>query len=587
MTNTRLSDLRDHILKAADQQGRLAAAREIVRAARERALAPESQGIFIHLANEDEIEARLKELAALDPSVGTGLALWGIPIAVKDNIDVAGMPTTAGCPAYAYLPAKDSDVVARLKTAGAVVLGKTNLDQFATGLVGTRSPYPIPANPFDSAIVPGGSSSGSACAVARGIVPLALGTDTAGSGRVPATLQGLWGFKSSVGTWSIDGVVPACKSIDCVTVFAKSAEDAALVHDIVAPETAARSQTSFGGGRAALNIVQAGIRVGIPQASALWFDGNDEAANLFSALRETWRKMPGVEVVEVDPAPFMEAAKMLYDGPWVSERWAQYGAFIEANPDKVVPVTKKVIEGGKSRLAADGWKAIYRMNDIKRAVYETYADIDAFVFPTIPRPYSRAELDADPIGINSRLGTYTNFMNLLDYCAVAFPSGAYASGFPHGATLFAPSGKDRAILDLAARFVSAAKGEGKSLPVAVCGAHMSGLALNKQLVELGGTFRATAETAAVYRMVLLGGGTRPGLVPAAKGQGKSFPLEIWDLPSESIGALLSRIPAPLGLGSVSLAEGKTVPGFVCADATQAEADISESGGWRSYLSAKT
>lgn len=557
-------------------------------------------GIFIHLAAESEVLAAAATLGPFDPEAKP---LWGIPFAVKDNIDVAGMPTTAACPEFTYTPTQDATVVALLRAAGALVIGKTNLDQFATGLVGVRTPYPVPRNALDPAIVPGGSSSGSAVVVAHGIVSFALGTDTAGSGRVPAALNGIVGLKPSLGALSTTGVVPACRTLDTVSVFALTVPDAYRVFRI-----AARLDDTDAYSRAlpapALAAAPPTFRVGIPDPNSIAFFGDEVQQRAFEADVETLAAL-GADIIPVDFTPFYKVAQLLYDGAWVAERYAAIADFLTAQPEAVHPVTRGIIESATKFSAADGFRGMYRLQELKAKAQPLLQSVDLLCVPTIPTIYSVADLAADPIGPNSRLGTYTNFVNLLDLCGIAVPTAAREDGWPGSVTLLAPAGRDAQLSAIATALQGQAAlspgATGWALPaapefapapgadelaVAMVGAHMSGLPLNKEVTRLGGRFLFADATDAVYKLYRLAGGPpyRPGLIRDP--DGASIFLEVWALPKDRVGEFLAGIPAPLGLGTVVLANGQKVHGFICEAAGRDGAeDITDHGGWRAYCAA--
>jgi allophanate hydrolase len=409
--------------------------------------------IWISRSSENAVRARARELdaeAAADPSIIARLPLFGIPFAVKDNIDVAGMPTTAACPAFAYTPARSAAVVDRLLAAGAVLVGKTNLDQFATGLVGTRSPYGVPRNPFDARFIPGGSSSGSAVAVAAGLVSFALGTDTAGSGRIPAAFNNLVGLKPTRGVLSTRGTVPACRSLDCVSVFALTAQDAAGVFDVAAffdpndPFARAPDVTvapRFG----------SQFRFGVPRRSELEFFGDDEASALFDAAIGTLEQVGGTRV-EKRFAPFRDAGRLLYEGPWVAERLYATQALLSENPGAVLPVTREIIEAARNYSALDAYRAQYELAALRRVVDSEFQEIDVLLLPTAGTIYETAAVAAEPKRLNANLGLYTNFANLLDLAAIALPAGFSQQGLPFGISLIAHAHRDAALLDLGMRF---------------------------------------------------------------------------------------------------------------------------------------
>jgi allophanate hydrolase len=399
--------------------------------------------IFISLREEADALAEARALAGRGDA---SLPLYGVPVAVKDNIDVAGMVTTAACPDFAYKPAKDATCVVRLKQAGAIVIGKTNLDQFATGLVGVRSPYGVPRNLFDPALIPGGSSSGSAIAVGAGLVPLALGTDTAGSGRVPAGLANIVGLKPSLGLISTAGVVPACRTLDCVSVFALTVDDAvAALEVLAAPDDA--DPYSRPRPLGPLGAVPPSMRLGAPLPGQRLFFGDTASAAAYDAALARLARL-GATIVEIDIEPFYEAARLLYEGPWVAERYITARKLIASSPQSMHPVTRQIILAGAHPTAVDAFAAFYQLEDLRRVRDRVFHTIDALVLPTIPTAYTVEQVVADPIGLNSRLGTYTNFVNLLDLCGLAVPSSMRPDGVPFGITLLAPAGQDAALASI-------------------------------------------------------------------------------------------------------------------------------------------
>lgn len=557
--------------------------------------------VWIHRLDEGDVLAAASALERRGPE---GLPLFGLPFAVKDNIDVAGLPTTAACPDYAYVAAETAPVVQRLLDAGALLIGKTNLDQFATGLVGVRSSYGLCRNAIDPAYVPGGSSAGSAVAVAAGLVCFALGTDTAGSGRIPAAFNNIIGLKPSRGLLSTRGVVPACRTLDCVSIFAATGADAAAVLEVAGgfdPDDAfSRTQDP------AIALPAAGLRVGIPRGEQLDVFGNEETRPLFAEAVARLAGL-GAETVEIDFAPFAETAALLYGGPWVAERYAAIRDFFDANPDALHPVTRQIIGGASSQTAADAFTGHYRLAELRRVVAPLWDRIDVLATPTAGTIYTIEEVLADPLQLNTNLGTYTNFMNLLDLCGVAVPSGRYGHGLPFGITLSAPAFRDRGLLTLAERYheatgltmgasdtrvpearLTAGKAETGSVDLAVCGAHMSGLPLNAQLTQRGGTLARRCRTAPVYRFYALPGAppARPGLVRTESG-GASIDVEVWTLPAAGLGSLMAEIPAPLAIGTLALEDGTTVKGFLCEAHAAAKAeDITDLGSWRAFLAAR-
>lgn len=514
--------------------------------------------------------------------------LHGMSFAIKDNIDFAGLPTTAACAEYAYTPAASAAVVQRLLAAGAVALGKTNLDQFATGLVGVRSPYGVPVNPFGKDFIPGGSSSGSAVGVAAGLCDFALGTDTAGSGRVPASFNNLVGLKPTKGLLSTRGVVPACRSLDCVSIFTRTVGAAAGVLAVAAGYDAGDPFSRPA--RPPLSDEKWPPRLGVPRADQLEFFGNADAARLFSAAVERWRGL-GATITEIDYAPFQAAARLLYEGPWVAERYTAIKAFIEHKPEALHPVTRRIIEGAKPLTATAAFEASYRLTALRREAEAVWEHVDIMLTPTAGTIYRVAEVEADPIRLNSNLGYYTNHMNLLDLCALAVPAGFLPNGMPWGVTLSAPAFCDDRLLRLGARFlgeappIRALPAPGPKTRLAVCGAHLSGLPLNWQLTQLGATLVSSARTAPTYRLYALPGTTppKPGLVRVAA-EGTSIEVEVWELPLEAYGHFVAGIPAPLGIGTITLEDGSSVQSFVCeAVAIAGAKDVSAHGGWRAYL----
>jgi len=586
-----------HSLKAAYQDGMRP--RDIIEEVYRRIETVGDPGIFIHLIDKAEVIAAAEALGAFDAEK----PLWGVPFVAKDNIDVAGTPTTAACPAYAYTPAEDAFVIAKLKAAGALLIGKTNLDQFATGLVGVRSPFPPPKNAVDPDIVPGGSSSGSAVAVGHGIVSFSLGTDTAGSGRVPGALNNIVGLKPTLGTLSASGVVPACRTLDTISVFALTVDDAYTAYQAAAGfDPADAYSRNIGVG--VLGDVPARLRIGIPDETTIEFFGDQAQAASFSATVDLL-KTSGAEIVEVDFTPFYDVAHMLYEGAWVAERHTVIEDLMRDNPEAVHPVTRQVVGAALDLSATDAFRGIYRLKELARKTEPVLAALDLLLVPTIPTFYSVADLDADPIGPNSRNGTYTNFVNLLDMCGIAVPVAERSDGRPGNVTLLARAGQDAFLASLARKLERLAPhslgATGWTLPkipdlspvaaehelsFAVCGAHMSGMALNHELTNRGGRFLEAAQTSDAYALYALPGGPpkRPGLVRGAPASGTSIDLEIWALPKTEIGGFLADIPAPLGLGTVELADGRSVTGFICESTGAGGAeDISHLKSWRNYM----
>jgi allophanate hydrolase len=573
---------------------------EVIREVYRRIRALDDPGVFIHLLPERDAVAAAEALTARD-----ALPLFGIPFAVKDNIDVAGLPTTAACPGFAYVAETTAPAVRRLTEAGAILIGKTNLDQFATGLVGVRTPFPVPRNAIDAALVPGGSSSGSAVAVAAGLVTFALGTDTAGSGRVPAALNNIVGLKPTVGAVPTAGVVPACRSLDCVSVFALTVEDADAAFRIMAGYDADDPFSR------AIPLPPAapappGTTIGVPRAQDLRFYGD--------ALQEAaWRaalallEAGGATLRPLDMTPLLETAALLYEGPWVAERLAAIGPALAVEPDIVHPVTRRIVGAAAGFGAAELFKAQYRLKALRRAADGLLAGIDALAVPTTPVSPTLAELSADPIGPNSRCGTWTNFVNLLDMAAIAVPGPFRSDGRAAGLTFIGPAGSDGRLAGLAQAFHRAARvsmgATGRPLPerggfaaaadpalieIAVVGAHLSGMPLNGELTRAGGRFRRALATRPDYRLFALPGGPprRPGLLRVAEGAGSAVAVEVWALPPDGFGRFVDGIPSPLGIGTLRLADGSTPKGFLCEpEGLIGAADISHHGGWRAYMAA--
>ena len=545
------------------------------------------------------IRPRSEALAIAERVQASGLEgkpLYGVPFVVKDNIDVAGFPTTAACPAFAYHPAKSAFVVERLERVGAIVIGKTNLDQFATGLVGVRSPYGVPRNALRADLIPGGSSSGSATAVGAGLVPFSLGTDTAGSGRVPAALNGIVGLKPSLGALSTSGVVPACRTLDTVSVFARDVGDAFAVFQAACgfdDEDAYCRRFP----EAALSAFPSGIRLGVPRLDQRQFFDDANAADAFSRDIEI-AELLGARIVAFDFEPFAEVARALYEGPWVAERYAAVKSLIESNPEALHPVTRSIIEGARKFDAVATFEAFYRLADQKRETSRVWSEFDAMLVPTMPRPYTIADVEADPIRLNSRLGTYTNFVNLLDLCAIAVPSSLRVDGLPSSVTLIAPAGADGLIAGVAAAIEgrsaspsiqASARVPSDRIEIAVVGAHLSGLPLNRELVELGASLSREVETTADYRLFTLPGTSppKPGLLRIGEGTGTAIKAEVWTLDPAGFGAFVAKIPPPLGVGTIRFKDGVPVKGFLVeAEAVKTAEDISHFGGWRAYLKSR-
>ncbi len=564
-----------------------------------------SAPVWIALVPRTEALARANALEAA-VAQGTGkYPLFGIPFAVKDNIDVAGMPTTAGCPTFAYTPQRSAPVVDALLEAGAILIGKTNLDQFATGLVGTRSPYGVCSSVFDDKYISGGSSSGSAVAVARGLVSFALGTDTAGSGRVPAALNGIVGFKPTPGLLSTTGVVPACRTLDCVSIFAGTCADAALVFDVARgydhsdPYSRDLALTTYDFG------TSHGFRFGVPHQHQLEFFGDTESESAYRQAVAATEALGG-KLLRFDLQPFRAAGDLLYSGPWVAERLACLQEFVQQHGNAMDPTVRQIVSGADRYTAVDAFKAAYRLEELRRITSAVWSNVDVLLLPTVPRTYTIAEVQQSPIERNARLGYYTNFVNLLDLAAIAIPAGTMPGGLPFGASFIAPAATDFALLQLgdylhralnerisnshhllahAPAFVSKASTV-THLPIVVVGAHLRGQPLNSQLTERGGTLLESSRTTREYRLYALANTTppKPGLVYEPGFEGPGIEVEVWDMPIESVGSFLALVPPPLSIGTIRLENGQMVKGFLCEPFALAGAqEITHFGGWRSYL----
>ena len=584
---------------AAHRAGETTPARTVARSFA-RIRAHDDPAAFISLRAENEAVAEAERLTTGDPN----RPLYGVPVAVKDNIDVAGLPTTAACPAYAYTPARDATAVAKLREAGAIVIGKTNLDQFATGLVGVRSPYGVPRNALRRDLIPGGSSSGSAVAVAAGLVPLALGTDTAGSGRVPAMLNNIIGLKPSVGLVSTAGLVPACRTLDCVSLFALTVDDAmAALRVIAGPDGADPFSRALAPGE--LSPPPASFTLGVPQKGQLVFFGDKIAASAFDRALQRWSDL-GARFVEIDLEPFYETARLLYEGPWVAERYLVVRDLIASAPEAVHPVTREIVLSGARQSAADAFSAFYRLESLRRTAERLLGNVDALVLPTAPTTYTVAQVMVNPIELNNRLGTYTNFVNLLDLCGLALPASLDAARTPFGITLLAPSGHDAKLTSLG-RIFHADTGlplgardlaqpplapldnglRNGEVSIAVVGAHLSGMALNGELKALEGRLLQATTTAHDYRLYALRGTAppKPGLLRVEAGLGAAIELEVWALTTKAFGEFVANVPPPMSIGTVRLSDGSTVKGFLVEpQATVGARDISQYGGWRAFLS---
>jgi allophanate hydrolase len=523
-------------------------------------------------------------------AAGESLPLAGVPYAVKDNIDVAGLPTTAACPQFAYSPGRSALVVEALAAAGAVMVGKTNLDQFATGLVGARSPYGACGCVYNLDYISGGSSSGSAVAVAAGLVAFALGTDTAGSGRVPAAFNHLVGLKPTKGRWSSSGLTPACRTLDCITVLAGSVADAALVDGLVAGFDF-EDPYSRGAPQAAAKAIG---KVGVPRADQLNFFGDAESERLFAEAVARLRRLP-VEIAEVDISTMLNAAELLYAGPWVAERAAAAHDLLTKSPGAIHPVVRGILQSGLQVTGVDVFKGQYAMKAYERAVEAVWADVDALMLPTAPTIYRISEVLAEPLALNSRLGRYTNFVNLLDMSAIAMPAGFRDNRTGFGVTFMGPAFADRALVRLAERFERATAFEpppldltgpvAQTVKLAVAGGHLAGMPLHWQLTSREARLAAVTTTAPSYRLFAMAEAApgRPALVRTDAG-GAAIEVEVYELAVEQFGAFVAEVAEPLAIGVVTLADGSRVKGFLAEPrALHGATEITALGGWRAYL----
>jgi allophanate hydrolase len=574
----------------------------IVREVFARIMARGARPDWITLVDEDAAVAKARA-AAHGP-------LYGIPFAVKDNIDVAGRPTTCACPEFAYAADRSATVVERLEAAGAVLIGKTNLDQFATGLNGTRSPYGIPASAFNREYISGGSSSGSAVAVAAGLVSFALGTDTAGSGRVPAAFNNIVGLKPTKGRISARGVVPACRTQDVVSILALTVTDAAKVAEVAFAFDDADAYARADAPPFAVETAPRPLRVGVPR-DAIPFFGDTEYENLYRSAIERVAGL-GASIVTIDYAPFAQAGAMLYAGPWIAERLSAIGGLAEQNPLAIHPVVRDIVLGAKRKSAVQTFQAFYELAELIRAARGEWAKMDVLLLPTAGTTFKIGEMLSDPVQLNTRLGAYTNFLNLMDLAAIAVPAGFRSDGIPFGVTLIGPALADgmlASVGDALHRSLAEARlgatpallsatppvavpsrsSEIEMVTVAVVGAHLSGQPLNPQLLQRNATLLETARTAAGYRLYALAATSppKPGLVFEGTGPG-NIEVEIWEMSEAAFGSFVSLIPPPLGIGSLALADGRTVQGFLCeTHATIGAQDITAFGGWRAWLAAQT
>lgn len=573
-------------------------------------MAAADPAIWIRLASACEIDAQIERLVAACERAGSrsaamaALPLFGVPFVVKDNIDIAGVPTTAACAAYARIAPANATVVGRLLDSGAVWMAKSNLDQFATGLVGTRSPWGSPSSALQPERISGGSSSGSAVAVALGLVPFALGTDTAGSGRVPAGFNNVTGLKPTPGRVSGYGVVPACRTLDCVSVFALLVRDAASVLAVIEGAdpldplscfrpTSLPAESTPG--------VTGALRFGIPDEVELAEIFRDPWSDLLGRLTEN-----GQAPTKLDFRPLHAVGDRLYQGPWVAERLTVVEQLLRTAPEALDPIVRNVISGAHQFSAADAFRSGYELASARQTLNEqVWASCDVLLVPTAPEHPSITEVAADPIGRNSRLGRYTSFVNLLGWCAVAIPAGFTVDGSPFGVTLIAPAGRDAMLAEVADAWqrkwplplgATGVLDDGVDCPrpwarhqdsidIAVLGAHLTGMPLNGQLVQAGARLRSVTTTASQYRLYALANTTppKPGLLRVVDG-GRPIVVEVWTMPATSVGRFLAQIPPPLGLGNLELIDGTWVKGFICEPAGLAGAeDITDWGGWRAWV----
>jgi len=551
----------------------------------DRLLAEPLNPVWISLVPREAALRRAREIAGYPE-----LLLAGMTFAVKDNFDVAGMTTTAGCPAYAYTAAKTATVIRRLEEAGALLIGKTNMDQFATGLVGTRTPYGACSSVFDSRYISGGSSSGSAVAVAKKQVTFSLGTDTAGSGRVPAAFNGLIGLKPTRGLLSTDGVVPACRSLDCVSIFVENCTDADAVWRVARGfDPADPFSRAPRAGEGAAPWLYSDFRFGVPSPEHLEFFGDQEAACLYRKAVEQLRKMGG-EIVVIDFAPFRQAAELLYGGAWVAERLAAIKGFFTDHAAEMDPVVRGIIGGAAKHSAVDEFEGEYRLRELCAEADKQWREMDVLVLPTTGTIYTHEQVAAEPLKLNTNLGYYTNFVNLMDLTAVAAPAGFRSNGLPFGVSFVGPAFSDEALLALANRYLGGTTPLLESCPgcveVAVVGAHLSGEPLNSQLTERGARLLKTCRTATDYRLYALAGSVppKPGLIRERNFQGPGIEVEVWAMPEDRFGGFVAAIPPPLGIGTVTLDNGDAVKCFLCEpDALSEAKEITHLGGWRAYL----
>ncbi|UUS59191.1 MULTISPECIES: allophanate hydrolase [unclassified Acinetobacter] len=552
---------------------------------------------WISIASIEQLTAQIEALKQIENA--TALPLFGVPIAVKDNIDVVGFASTAAFKLFTEIKTEDAFVVQRLKQAGAIIVGKTNLDQFATGLVGTRSPFGAVPNTFNPDYVSGGSSSGSGSVVARGLVPIALGTDTAGSGRIPAAFNNIVGLKPTKGRFSNTGLLPACKSLDCISIFALTVADATVVAEVMEGFDVTDSYSRVNPATAPAKF-SAQLNLAIPKQ--LDFFGDAQSVVAFQqALIEL--KNLGAELTEIDFSAFSQLASQLYQGSWVAERTAAVADLLETSVHDFDPTVLEIIQKGQQYTAVDAYNAEYLKQELARDIQQTLAQFDALVVPSSPTIHTLAEMAESPIENNSHLGTYTNFTNLADLSAIAVPAGFRADGLPFGITFIAPAWHDTALADFAEKWQKYLKlplgAVAKTLPeansvmsapsaqhfrVAVVGAHLTGMPLNFQLTTRQAVHVETTTTSADYALYALPGTVPPKPGLARQEAGQKIIVELWDIPKARFGEFVAEIPTPLGMGNIELADGRWVKGFICEPyGLNGAKNISEFGGWRAYI----
>jgi allophanate hydrolase len=542
--------------------------------------------VWIALVPRDSVLARAHEIEH-----HSEWPLAGKTFAVKDNFDVAGMPTTAGCPAYAYTPTSTATVVRRLQDAGALLIGKTNMDQFATGLVGTRSPFGACSSVFNARYISGGSSSGSAVAVAKDLVTFSLGTDTAGSGRVPAAFNGLLGVKPTRGLLSTQGVVPACRMLDCVSIFARTCHEA---HEVWRAARGLDPADPFSReprcGENAAPWQNQSFRFGVPPQQQLEFFGDQEAAELYQSAVKKLQQIGG-EKIEIDFSVFRQAADLLYGGPWVAERLAAIKVFFREHASEMEPVVREIIGGAERYTAVDVFEADYRLRELRREAEKQWAEMEVLVLPTTGTIYSHEQIAAEPVKLNTNLGYYTNFVNLMDLAAIAAPAGFRSNGLPFGISFIAPAFSDEALLALANRYLGTAAPPLTKPPgcveLAVVGAHLTGQPLNGQLTERGARLEKICRTAPNYRLFALPDSSppKPGLIRDEHSQGVGIEVEVWAMPEDQFGSFVAAVPPPLTIGTATLDSGESVKCFLCEPhAVSGALEITHHSGWRAYLS---